>query len=358
MVNKRADYAATQSLRRWAVDDPHVLALAERVRRGSVVLFIGSGASAGAGFPTWDDLLEELADRAGLDKDVREAVLRLPAPDAADVIGAGLGEQDLGTIIAERFDQDGFALTHGLLASLRVPEAVTTNYDRLYEHASRLPHQERLVVLPRSRRTADEPWLLKLHGDLQPSSSIVLTRDHYVRFDADSVPLASVVQSHMVTKHMLFVGYSLSDENFIRLARQVRQLFARTGTGGADKVGTVLSLFTDLGRESLWGEDLQFVTMTSGPSAKEKVPTAARELEIFLDDLAVASCDEASYVLDPRYADLLGEADRKLAAALNPLSQIVNTVPRSAAEAKVAALFGDLGREAAGSAIAFRPAAR
>lgn len=47
VVNKRADYAATQSLRKGAADDPRLLALAERVRRGGLVLFIGSGASAG-----------------------------------------------------------------------------------------------------------------------------------------------------------------------------------------------------------------------------------------------------------------------------------------------------------------------
>lgn len=203
------------------------------------------------------------------------------------------------------FEQDGCSLTHALLASLRIREAVTTNYDTLYENAAIVPHGEMLKVLPRERRSADEPWLLKLHGDIKLDNSIVLTREQYLRFDSDSTPLASVVQSLMVTKHMLFVGYSLSDENFIRLARQVRQLFRAAGTAGP--VGTVLTLFGNPARDRLWKDDLEFIPMAppviADPGDCRKSPTdaefvsAARKLEIFLDQLAVASCDNAAYVL-------------------------------------------------------------
>ena len=204
--------------------------LGDLVRRSGLVLFIGAGASTGAGFPGWKDLLAELAAKTDLPEDVQAAVLKLEAPDAADVIGSAL--DDLQGAISELFKQDGYSLTHALLASLRVREAVTTNYDTLYENAAIVPHAKTLKVLPRQRRSADEPWLLKLHGDIKLHNSIVLTREQYLRFDSDSTPLASVVQSLMVTKHMLFVGYSLSDENFIRLARQVRQLFRAAGTEG------------------------------------------------------------------------------------------------------------------------------
>lgn len=344
VVNKRADYAAAQSLRRPSLEGGRVHSLADRIRVGELVLFIGSGASAGAGFPTWKKLLSDLAELAGLDATDSAAVLALPAPDAADVISTHLGpDRDLGGIISEKFRQEGFSLTHGLLASLRVNEAVTTNYDRLYENACTVPHNGQLIVLPHRRRKGGEPWLLKLHGDLEPSSSIVLTRDHYVRFDADSVPLASVVQSQMVIKHMLFIGYSLSDENFVRLARQVRQLFARTSPGAVEKVGTVLSLFTDPGRQCLWGDDLDFLPLTNHAYVEDLVPTAARELEIFLDDLAVVSSDEASYVLDPKYEDILTSADRELVPAVEQLVGLAGLQPTSAAWRKVARMLGELG---------------
>jgi hypothetical protein len=343
----RADYAAVQARRRERSEIPErIQHLGKLVRESGLVLFIGSGASAGAGFPTWKDLLAELAERAQLSEDVRLAALKLPAPDAADVIGSGL--EDLQAAIAEIFTQDGCSLTHALLASLRVREAVTTNYDTLYENAAVIPHVNRLKVLPRERRAAEEPWLLKLHGDIKLDKSIVLTREQYVRFDSDSMPLASVVQSLMVTKHMLFIGYSLSDENFIRLARQVRQMFRAAGTTG--QVGTVLALFGNPARDRLWQEDLEFIPMSPVVAGEEPDDAgAARQLEIFLDQLAIASCDDAPYVLNERYLELVSEDDRRLAKALRPLIAAAarrGSAPETSAWTRAQALLRDLGWEA------------
>ena len=52
--------------------------------------------------------------------------------------------------------------------------------------------------------------------------SIVLSRDDYLRFEGEGVALAGIVQAMVLTRHMLFVGYSLSDDNFHRLVHQVR----------------------------------------------------------------------------------------------------------------------------------------
>ena len=50
----------------------------------------------------------------------------------------------------------------------------------------------------------------------------MLSRDDYLRFEAEGVALAGIVQAMLLTRHMLFVGYSLSDDNFHRLVHQVR----------------------------------------------------------------------------------------------------------------------------------------
>lgn len=352
----RADYAAVQARRRERLKVSDSAArLAGLVRRSGLVLFIGAGASAGAGFPTWSELLAELAGKAQLSSDVRRAVLRLPAADAAEVIGSELG--NLQSAIAERFAQDGCSLTHALLASLQIREAVTTNYDTLYENAAMIPHRRTLRVLPRERRSADDPWLLKLHGDIKLDNSIVLTREQYLRFDTDSTPLASVVQASMVTKHMLFVGYSLSDENFIRLARQVRQLFRTAGTEGP--VGTVLALFEDPARDRLWHGDLHFIPMSpAAPATSQRsdgsvdpseIAAAARRLDIFLDQLAAASCDDAPYVLNERYRELISVDDQALVEALRPLIDAAPPSSKGRADSpaweKARALLRDLGGE-------------
>lgn len=371
VLYRRSDYAAVQHCRSGQSGHEGVRALAQRIKHDGLVLFIGAGASVGAGLPVWKDLLGELAAEANLG-DMVEATLSLPPPDAADVIERGLGEEKgIQELIKERFDEvrDGYSLIHALLASLRIREAVTTNYDILYENAAIVPHGGTLKVLPRERRTADEPWLLKLHGDLKQEKSIVLTRGQYVRFDADSAPLASVVQSHMVTKHMLFVGYSLSDENFIRLARQVRHLFQRPDKGKSNEdkaapVGTVLSLFENRARRKLWEDDLDFLPMYANSRSdelkaedpreldaeatrelEEKLEArAARELEIFLDGLARESADDSSFVMDDAYSGLLSDSDRTLVGELRAVaSQPRDSDTTSAVWPHVSALLEELG---------------
>lgn len=176
--------------------------LAKLERDGGLVLFLGAGASAGAGFPTWSGLLGELAAKAELSPEEQQGALSMPAPDAADVIGSALSD-GLGQVVAQRFTQDGCALTHALLASLGVDEAVTTNYDTLYENASQVPQTRELYVLPRQCRESDAPRLLKLHGDVRVPESIVLTRGHYLRFDVGSAPLAAVMQSLMADRALV-----------------------------------------------------------------------------------------------------------------------------------------------------------
>lgn len=83
VVNKRADYAAIQKVRREAIASAGraeeswgapLEALTDRRKNNGLVLFIGSGASAGAGFETWDDLLKALAGETDLDDELRQAV--------------------------------------------------------------------------------------------------------------------------------------------------------------------------------------------------------------------------------------------------------------------------------------------
>jgi len=240
----------------------------------------------------------------------------LPAEDAAQVIGQALGSKGLQESIVELLSQQTqYGLSHSLLASMRLPEAVTTNYDNLYESASEQPHAGGLRVLPReglnvSKEDASghRSWVVKLHGDVEKPETIILTRSQYFSFDANSSPMASVVQAAMVTRHMMFVGYSVSDLNFIRLAYQVRALFERFHVDS--EIGTVITLASDPGQQELWKDTLSYVQV-EGKDAE-----AGRNIEILLDYMAQAACDEASYLLDKRYEGALDDSERLLAERL------------------------------------------
>ena len=108
------------------------------------------------------------------------------------------------------------------------------------------------------------------------------------------------MQSRLLTRHVVFLGYSLADDNFVRHAGQVRQLLRGRRRS---KVGTVLTLGPEPARERLWREDLAHVSAVASIRDDDPLP-AARELEILLDRLAWAARGGLSYILDEHYREL------------------------------------------------------
>jgi hypothetical protein len=312
LAHDRGDYATLQALRRTWASPPTAASqrLAALARADRLVAFLGAGVSRGAGVPGWQELIAALADRAGLAQRERERLLALRPWDAAAIL-AGRLDVPRGVALQQELRAPGgqHSLTHGLIASMRLPGVITTNWDDRYERAARVPTAGGLRVLPRDLPDGSAPWLLKLHGDLGEPDSIVLTRDDSLDFDANRVPLASMLQSHMITHHLLLLGYSLSDDSFVRLARQVRALLGgqpgdpghRTQDGPL--IGTVLTLREDPLVAELWAGTFDFLSGWSvhaagadepgdpgGPGARAQ---AARGLELLLDEVARLAAEPA-----------------------------------------------------------------
>ena len=348
VTRARADYAAVQHFRRDqlirddaagagdAADEAEqvLTELADLARKGQLVPFIGAGASMGAGAPSWWALLQSLARDAGISDDELPALQELDARDAAMVIARrsqpspdGVGPAHEPSM-AERYEQikeriraevdgDLCTVTQGLIAGLALPEAVTTNYDRQYElantAASGASDPAAFDVVPKVRPSPGSPWVLKIHGDVGTPESIVISRDDYLRFDRDAGPAAGILQSRMLTGHLLFVGYSMSDENIVRLARDVQRY--REAFAAADAqapVGTVLELVPNPLRHQLWDGTLDFVTFgvpssagAEGLAERNGSGDAARRLRVFLDRLAMLACDDVPFLLDAKYRDLV-----------------------------------------------------
>jgi hypothetical protein len=128
---------------------------------------------------------------------------------------------------------------HRILADLRLPMYLTTNYDRFmtralemvvpevdtrvcrWNYETRLA-EEAMIGTP----TLDRPLVYHLHGVATNIGSILLTEDDYVDFLMEAqADMAQVVpapiQEALGTTSLLFVGYSLNDWNFRVLMRSV-----------------------------------------------------------------------------------------------------------------------------------------
>ncbi|MGR6965406.1 SIR2 family protein [Geodermatophilus sp. URMC 61] len=348
-----SDLAAAQRVRRaeaggWDLPG-HLRELAEdlgeRARRGQLAVFAGAGVSAAAGLPTWEQLLDELAERSGLDDALRAGLSQLPAQDAAALMARELGREQLEGFVKERFGPGHYALAHALIADLPVQEFVTTNYDPLVELAAADIGRD-LSVLPFDDAVPGQPWLLKLHGDAAHPESIVLTREEYLQFGDSRAALAGVLHSLLLTRHVLFVGTSMQDDDLIRIAHQVRSAVQAPGASPRQRSGTVLALREDPARARLWERDVQTVAIAPADAPPAE---AARLLEVLLDCIGCLSTPPTGYLLDPAYRGMLSEEERTLAGALAHVERAVPAGASSSAVEEVAALLRRLGSQECGA---------
>lgn len=133
------------------------------------------------------------------------------------------------------------------LAELNFPLVITTNYDQLFEKAlARVnkkpcvsvynPHEnvetkdylyDNAAALNAEEKSAEQekvpsveqPFLVKVHGDISDRDSLVITDEDYINFvwrmghKAPYNPIPLTFRNYFVKWPTLFIGYSLTDYN-------------------------------------------------------------------------------------------------------------------------------------------------
>lgn len=317
VIPDQSVYAAVQS-QRVQIDHPtehddvarHLGALA---RAGQLAVVFGAGLSVGSGLPSWSQLLTSVS--AGLE--VPDGFDRLDDLDKAELLqllidekgGTTLGELIVRAVAVEAQP----SIAHALLASVGFPEAVTTNYDDLFEQALAAAGFAHNVVLPSDVPEQGAPWLLKLHGDQSRPDSLVLTRGSFVGFDAQARPAGAVLQSLLLTRHVLFVGVSMNDSNLLRLVHEVTSYVGRAG-GRRKELGTLINIAPADAKRRLWKRDLRWLDLY-----QPEAPDHGRDAAIFLDAVAMYASSDRSWLLDVRFEHLLPEEAREDAQLLREI---------------------------------------
>lgn len=348
VLSDRRDFAAVQERRSdddWgdlsAELHRHADRLGHLAARGELSLFLGAGVSKPVGLPDWWDLLKLLAKETGADAPAGDDPYRAAEP-IIEKLG-GYRHEAVRRLLDKRLHGVG----HALLASVDVRRMVTTNFDSCMETALRAPAGERFRVLTRQLAAGGSRWLLKINGDVDQPDSIVLTEGDLERHPDERRALEGVVQTLLLTSHLLFVGFSLTDNNFLAMAEAVSKVRARAQDRESLKPGTALALTAE-GLERARYKDLEMLSM--GAESPEK---GARILEIFLDRLVWAAATQSElateYLLDGRYASGLSERDRALRDLL--VSMVETATPQAKSSSgwkRVEECLRSLGAETAG----------
>jgi hypothetical protein len=334
-VRKDTEWDLSPCEHEWAAS------LAAEARAGRLVLFIGAGVSRDAGLPSWHGLLTDLHPE-GLSESESRQLDGLDFRDHATLIEMKLGgrKQLIARLIEIIGRYKRIGLTHALLASLGAEQAVTTNYDNLFERAcTKRGHsvEEDLTVLPYGRVVENRPWLLKLHGTLdrvEDQDHVVLTRIDYMNMARDRSALFGIVQAMLVTKYLLFVGYSLTDEDFHQLVDEIRIAIAPSDT--SKSLGSVL-MTEDWPLAKIWQDLLEDHQIGLNQNGDRN-----RHLQIFLDRVANLATPHDAHLLDESFKGLLTADEHRIADRLRGVQGLVDDILLQSPEQKTASAVRDL----------------
>lgn len=200
-------------------------ALIEQIRKERVVLFLGSGFSFNAGAPHSSDICKELLSYL-----TDEEKLTLTGGQLDYVANEFEQMRDRDTLIQTLKEAFTFAPKDlcNQVALTQIPHfqtIVTTNYDTLLEDT----YGDDCVVVRSAQDCTDLPndkvRIYKIHGDFSNTDNLIVTKNDYRKYFAENSDnsLWRLVQSLLLTKDVLFVGYSLEDDNVFTILENIQK---------------------------------------------------------------------------------------------------------------------------------------
>ena len=202
----------------------------EYKKKKKLAFFVGAGVSAVSNYPSWYDLVKDMADGLNYKYELdakgkaifsSEDYLRIP-----QVYYDNKGEAEYFEKINDAFSSDCKPNeVHDLIMQLNPYHILTTNYDTLLEQAANkyginysvINHDEKISVTPTKR------YILKVHGDFE-NNKFVLKEQDYLDYEKDYVLIDTVMKTIIATNLIVFIGYGLNDYNIKLILNWVKQV--------------------------------------------------------------------------------------------------------------------------------------
>ncbi|MCC9018899.1 SIR2 family protein [Flavobacterium lipolyticum] len=186
----------------------------DKLRQGNATILIGAGLSKAAGFVDWKGLLKDLATELGLRiEDENDLISIAQFHKNAKQNRNKIDEK----IVNEFTDKDIETENHHIIARLPFNTIWTTNYDDLIEDAHYkydkkvdVKSEVNSLFINRDNRAC---ILYKMHGDKDHPNKAVLLKEDYEKYYYTHEPFIALLNSELITKSFLFIGFSFTDPN-------------------------------------------------------------------------------------------------------------------------------------------------
>lgn len=191
----------------------------ELIKKNELILFVGSGLSTHAGIVSAQNLSKKICQAIPIKQDVS-------LEKASEYYSNKFDNDALYTLIEKEINSSTSVNLdlHKKLSTLKISTLITTNWDKLLEITWKESMADVQVLVSQDQIINYQdlkPGIFKIHGDLDNRDLLVTTEQQYDNYSKTHDFMLTRLKSLLQNKSILFIGYSLSDRNFIQIRNMV-----------------------------------------------------------------------------------------------------------------------------------------
>ncbi|MFK0272653.1 SIR2 family protein [Ensifer sp. NPDC090286] len=204
--------------------------LLERIADGRCVIFAGAGISTENRLHCKSTFYEQIRDEAGVDQDLDFPSLMsvyCRQPDGRIKLIQRIRERIEYFRSFRGFYRPMTAFHRALRPLFMINDVITTNWDDFLEvEAGFVPfvYDQDIPFIESSNRR-----VIKIHGSITNFGSIVATSEDYSKAlrRLNKGALGAYLKTILSTKTIVYIGYSLRDQNYLKLAQSISRLMGQ-----------------------------------------------------------------------------------------------------------------------------------